>query len=514
MDDKNRVRIECIKRPNKSVYTENYLSTLLSAERINTEHGEAFTGRPVTEIISIDNSVLKFRTEYKLGEIEARRFVQQAVEYEQKTGIHHPDKTWFLIFNSDSAESDYIEIGNITPLLVPMHQYQVVLQEETVNNYLEMVIKIVELYLLAASKHGICIDIGLSNYGVDTERCVYYLDDDFYRWNDFLDFPEFLANMIRSFDFLDQKNISDFSTKIKLLIVKYFKDEHWLTVIAEELRSVFIPENREQVRDALIKSLYGKLTFNYKPGNTSKVIALIADVHANAPALDCALDYLQGRNIKHTLVLGDIVGYGPHPEQCIETLRNNSGFSIIRGNHDHTVATGEITGGSTSLASWTLKWTIDRLDKESKQWLAGLPCYLKDKDWLAVHGSPRDKTFFNGYVYQMNYPENLDELESRGIHICFHGHTHVQKIYYRFRGIDEETVDDMKVIQNCSHALICPGSIGQPRSGYHGVELAIINLETLELEFQRLRYNIDSTINDMTSFKFPSELMDRLRNGT
>lgn len=515
MPEQRNMSVECIGlTPNNSPYSEESIAALLLKQRINTEHGGTYTGRPVTELITTDDCVIKFRTEYKLEESEARRFIEQAIKRERNIGIHHPDKTWFLIFNQGKSESNEVNIANITPLLFPLHQHETILANRSAESYLDLIFRCIELYLTTASGHEISIDLGLSNFGVNDNDQVFYLDDDFYRWNNFQDLPEFLANLIRSFDFLDEHNIARLGTRIRTAILTLFNDSHWLTVIAEELRSVFIPEQRETLRQALIESLYATETFHYQPRETHDVIAIIADIHANAPALNTALKYLQQRNITHTLVLGDIVGYGPHPKQCIDMLDQDTGFSIIRGNHDHAVATGNAVAGATSLAGWTLNWTIENLDNQAKQWLAALPCYLQHENWLAVHGSPRDKTFFNGYVYQMNYTENLDELQSRNIPLCFHGHTHVQKIYYRQRGVDDATDTDVAVLKNMSHALLCPGSIGQPRSGKPGVELAIINTETLELEFQRLSYDMEQTINDMTRYNFPPGLMDRLRSGT
>ena len=69
------------------------IAKLLENQRITTEHGGTYTGRPVTELITTENCIIKFRTEYKLGVLEARRFIEQAIEREKDIRIHHPDKT-------------------------------------------------------------------------------------------------------------------------------------------------------------------------------------------------------------------------------------------------------------------------------------------------------------------------------------------------------------------------------------------------------------------------------------
>ena len=506
-------KVECISPPEGSPYTGDRLVDFLSGNRISTRHGDEFTGRPVTQIVTTEIGVIKFRTEYTLPDLEAHRFVAKAVERERQIGIHHPLKTWFLIYATDELGHQSIDIANITPLLTPLHQCKIQASAAGIEHLLSLIVAAIILYIETARQHELSIDLSLSNFGHDENGRVYYIDDDFYRWNQFIDLPEFLAGLIRSLDFLDTSLLDRLGKEVRSAILANFEDKHWLTVIAEGLRNLFIPANREPQRKALIDAFYSNDTFTYQSSNTSRVFALIADIHANAPALQTALDSLAKRQLDDVMVLGDIVGYGPHPKQCIDLLQNNSGFSFIRGNHDHAVATGHTVTGSTSLAGWTLQWTMDNLDPESKQWLQMLPCYLRSDEWLAVHGSPRDKTFFNGYVYQMNYTENLDVLAERNIRLCFHGHTHIQKIYYRERGVDYEAASCDNGLGRMSHSLICPGSVGQPRGGITGVELAIVNLDTLEIEFQRLEYDMQPTIRDMDRHHFPKELAERLQKG-
>jgi len=82
----------------------------------------------------------------------------------------------------------------------------------------------------------------------------------------------------------------------------------------------------------------------------------------------------------------------------VETLRGRDDVLVIRGNHDNAVVTGEISGGTTSLANWSWQWSRERLDDAALAWLAELPCFHAEGDWLAVHGAPVDAAFFNAYV--------------------------------------------------------------------------------------------------------------------
>jgi diadenosine tetraphosphatase ApaH/serine/threonine PP2A family protein phosphatase len=194
-------------------------------------------------------------------------------------------------------------------------------------------------------------------------------------------------------------------------------------------------------------------------------------------------------------------------------LRQQDRFNIIRGNHDHAVVSGRFSGGVSSLAGWALQWTLEQINEQDKYWLDSLPPYLREDNWYAVHGSPKDKTFFNAYVYHMSYSDNLTELQSRNIQLCFHGHTHIPAVYYRKNGVDDLSRDRHIKLSTYQHALICPGSIGQPRNNKPGVELALINLDTNELEFYKLTYDMQPTLTDMKKAHFPVALIDRLEKG-
>ncbi len=505
-------RIEIISGQD-SRYSDKDILDVLQKKRITATHGQSFTGRPVTEIACDDKNLVKIRTEYRFAEREARIFTEQAVEKEKQLGIYSPDKTWFLIFEKDTNNNQNVRIANISPLLKPLHHTDEILKTINKSEYLQLITGCINIYLDVAKSHETGIDLSLSNFAIDKENKIYYVDDDTYRWDDFAFLPHFLASLLRSLDWLDKKLVTLLGERTRALLLEHFADSHLITVIAEEVRSLFVADDKLVLRNCLVDAIYSAKAFNYQAVNKSSLIALLADPHANLEALETCINYLQKRGINDAIVLGDIVGYGPYPEECIELIQAQAGYSVIRGNHDHAVATGKKVSGATSVAGWTLNWTQQKLNDDYKDWLANLPPYLSQDNWLAVHGSPCDKTFFNGYVYQMTYTENLDELANRDIPLCFHGHTHIQKIYYRSKGVDSSTEDETKVIQSAKHALICPGSIGQPRSGKVGVEFAVIDLNTLEMEFHRLPYNLDKTITAMQKNKFPGALCERLLEG-
>lgn len=194
-------------------------------------------------------------------------------------------------------------------------------------------------------------------------------------------------------------------------------------------------------------------------------------------------------------------------------LRALPGARVVQGNHDHAVATQRYSLGFSPVSRWVIEWSRERLSPEALNWLDGLPLYLQGDDWIAVHGAPNDKTFFNAYVYEMTYEDNLINMESRQLRLCFHGHTHLPKVYYRKRSQDSSNSALRQNLNDYERALICPGSIGQPRTGRPGVDFALYDRQSGELEFMHLEYNMDATLRDMHSYNFPPNLIERLDRG-
>ncbi|HHM06509.1 MAG TPA: metallophosphoesterase [Gammaproteobacteria bacterium] len=482
----------------------------LNAFEKELEHGGEFTGRPTTHVLANDEHVVKLRLEYRLDALAARRWIEQALARERTLGVHHPAKTWFLLEDPGGAPP---LIANITPRLQALNDGALFEGEAGLSRLLDYFIRILSQYLDAAVQHDLCLDLGLSNFGVDRQGEIYYLDDDLYAWDQFNALTNYLAIFVRAQSALTVAAAREIGRFLREKIDSSFRDSHWSAAVAEQLRGAFVPETRRAVLAALVEALYTQRAVAYRGGGRGRLLALLADVHANAPALETVLTYLDQRDVGHGILLGDVVGYGPHPAQCIDLLKDLEWMDVVCGNHDYAVVQGGASSGMSALAAWGIDWTVGQLDAERKAWLAGLPLYLNDEQWLAVHGAPRDKTFFNAYVYHMTYRDNLDELAARDIRFCFHGHTHMPKVYLRRDGVDEESDDARQSMTDYHHALVCPGSVGQARNGTVAAQFALLDTETWEIEFHTLGYAADSVVADMRSLHFPAQLIERTEQG-
>ncbi|MFP4561492.1 MAG: metallophosphoesterase family protein [Thiohalorhabdus sp.] len=479
--------------------------------------GEFFTGRPGTGVVYGDGRVAKVRLDLELDWETARRWARHALDGERALGLHHPAKTWFL-----ARVDGENRVGNVAPLLDPLHQ---ALPSMGGDDQRRILGQVLEVYLEAVTGTGKRLDEGLSNFGRDRQGRLYYLDDDTYDWDDFRSLAEALGNWIRLPLDLGTEELSALGEDLGCGVLRHFSDPHWLRVLAQRLNRLFVAnEEQAERRAALVAgvqsghpSFRARVAAAGQTGETepagSEVLAILADIHANRPALEAVLAYLEAEGISRGIVLGDVVGYGPHPLGCIELLRD-SGLTLLKGNHDHAAANSQSRKGFSNTAYWVIEWTRQVLGEEAKGWLDDLPCCLEGEDWLALHGAPRDPTFFHGYVYRMTYEANLDELADRGVPICFHGHTHVQGTYFRTpEGTDGFSGEEGQDLREWRHCLVCPGSVGQPRDKSPGAAFATFDPGTGHLDFHRVRYDMDPVLAEMEEQGFPPPLLDRLRTG-
>lgn len=484
------------------------IENLLTLPLIELEHGKTFTGRPHTRLHSDDHNILKIRTELHFDEKSAKRWVNQALEKERLLNIHLPSKTWFVAIPQHGGDP---LIGNICPLVKPLHSLLFNITESS-PKIIELIEKVWWMYFKIATLHNLRLDEGLSNFGLSGDGQIYYLDDEVYNWDCFLLAAQTLGTYLRALPWLNKENSAEIGSCLRNLILEFF-GQQYLTVLAELIRNTFIPDAKKPLLNALVNALMEGQTKTRAapPKNTQRFMAILADVHANFPALETVLAYLKQENISEGLVLGDVVGYGPHPVECIERLQNST-LTVLKGNHDHGLALGEFGKGFSKTAQWGLRWNLERVSIEHRQWLENLAPMLLNDQWLAVHGSPIDPLFFFAYVYEMTYERNLDRLQERNISLCFHGHTHLPGMYGRIAGKpDQFYLEEVIDLNQFAHSLVCPGSVGQPRNRQLGAQFVIYDRVENKIHFKCLDYPIDKTIRDMESYHFPHALINMLK---
>lgn len=235
------------------------------------------------------------------------------------------------------------------------------------------------------------------------------------------------------------------------------------------------------------------------------MLAIISDIHSNAVALQAVLEDIDSRGISKIYCLGDIVGYGPQPGECLDMIAGHVTTSIL-GNHDHAVLYGpeNFNLGAESAVFWTRATLENEKDNEirSRRWefLASLPERLiirpswpcKAEEMLLVHGSPRKP--ITEYIFPddpRTSPNKMSAIFERFSHACFVGHTHMPGVFYEEDlFIPSEELPENRVKLTSDKMLINVGSVGQPRDRNPRACYVIVHDDVVE--FIRIEYNVDN----------------------
>jgi len=236
---------------------------------------------------------------------------------------------------------------------------------------------------------------------------------------------------------------------------------------------------------------------------------IIADIHGNLEALEVVLHELRG--VAQIISLGDLVGYGPNPNEVVEKICS-LGIPSVAGNHDKA-AVGEMNlEWFVDHAKEALIWTREQLTVTSSQFLGSLPLTLEFEDFQIVHGSLRSPL----EEYIETFAEAVPNLELMTKSLLFVGHTH-RPIYVvqRAEGYDGWRLKDNQIIRVSEYqkVLINPGGVGQPRDGDPRASFGVYDSEKREFTLHRVEYNVAAVQEKMRKVGLPQILSDRLAFG-
>lgn len=220
------------------------------------------------------------------------------------------------------------------------------------------------------------------------------------------------------------------------------------------------------------------------------LLGVVSDIHGNNVALEAVLADMG--EVDKLVCLGDIVGYGPAPKQCLKTVREQFD-TVLKGNHDRDVQ--KTDPYTNELANAGLAYAREKLSEEEITWLDSLPetqtVEFDGKKILLAHSHPTDTdTYVRPGAFPRLRPYLDDEL---GVFI---GHTHVQ----------HKALIDGKLIMN-------PGSVGQPRDGPTTAAYALFDTETNDLELRRVEYDISAVYDAVEDAGLPQKIGTRLKEG-
>jgi predicted phosphodiesterase len=234
--------------------------------------------------------------------------------------------------------------------------------------------------------------------------------------------------------------------------------------------------------------------------------AIISDVHANLEALGEVLKDIKRRNIKQILFLGDAVGYGPNPNECVTLLKKNSKV-LLAGNHDRAAVGLTSTKNFAPHARAAILWTASVLAEESKKTIKEFQTSksLKRQDILLVHSSPWKP---DEWHYLRSYEAAERSFRSFKHWICFIGHSHIPFILERLSSSEMLTCGEETELNKNSRYIINVGSVGQPRDGDPRACYTIIT--DAKVGLIRVEYPMKRTQQKMRKAGLPGSLIEGL----
>jgi diadenosine tetraphosphatase ApaH/serine/threonine PP2A family protein phosphatase len=241
-------------------------------------------------------------------------------------------------------------------------------------------------------------------------------------------------------------------------------------------------------------------------------VAIFTDIHSNLPAAEAVMNAIDEAGIEHRWCLGDIVGYGAQPDECVKLVRERCDLSLV-GNHDLAVTGGIDTAVFSASAAAAVDWTRQQAKEETIEFLKGLKPEDTSQEVGLYHASPRDPV----WEYVLAVDQAAECIEEQAHRISFIGHSHVALWF----GIS----DDRKLSEGgqapAGHTiempggrwLLNPGSAGQPRDGDPRAAWLELDTDPWQVTYHRVEYEIDGAAEAIREAGLPGLLADRLYVG-
>jgi predicted phosphodiesterase len=262
-------------------------------------------------------------------------------------------------------------------------------------------------------------------------------------------------------------------------------------------------------------------------------VGVVSDIHSNLVALEAVMEHMGP--VDALWCMGDFVGYGPCPNECMSLLREHEVVAIA-GNHDLAVIGAISTRDFNPDAARATAWTAEQLNEEHRRFLESLPPYLETDGVTFAHGSPREPVWeyvLNTAVASMNFPAFATQL-------CLIGHSHIPTLFMLEEGQSEDgpplewlsantrnaflwdslsdvggsyMPDGSSAHLQDSRFILNPGSVGQPRDRDPRAAYLTLDTENWLAEWHRVEYDVESVQATMRALELPSFLIERLARG-
>jgi diadenosine tetraphosphatase ApaH/serine/threonine PP2A family protein phosphatase len=236
--------------------------------------------------------------------------------------------------------------------------------------------------------------------------------------------------------------------------------------------------------------------------------AVLSDIHGNLAALRAVLGDIG--SVDAVWCLGDVVGYGPDPNECVDLVRQHAAI-CLGGNHDWAAAAKMDLNAFNTEAAKAITWTRQQLTGENLTFLAGLPCVLHQGEVMLAHGSPRDP-LWEYIVTARAAQENFARFATAW---CLVGHTHSPMLFRQGEGVVKlvDLAHGGSLHIGAGRFIINPGSVGQPRDGDPRSSYLLLDTTAQAVHLRRVAYPILETQARMMKAHLPARLSSRLEYG-
>ena len=238
-------------------------------------------------------------------------------------------------------------------------------------------------------------------------------------------------------------------------------------------------------------------------------IGIVSDIHSNLPALQAVLDDMGA--VDSLLCLGDFVGYGPWPNECVDLLRERGAVSIA-GNHDLAVIGAISTEEFNPDAAYASAWTTNELRPDIRLYLESLAPLGEAGGITLAHGSPREPI----WEYLLSVDSAAESFRRFSTSLCLVGHSHIPCVFSKHDGknptgayVDPGT----RLALKGARYIANPGSVGQPRDRDPRASYAVLDSDQSVLEWRRVDYDIAAVQHRIIEAGLPHNLADRLSRG-
>lgn len=245
-------------------------------------------------------------------------------------------------------------------------------------------------------------------------------------------------------------------------------------------------------------------------------ILIISDIHANLTAFQAVLEHAQNQ-WDIIWFLGDLVGYGPDPNECVQELQKHKHVALS-GNHDQAVLGNLDIKSFNREAKYAITWTQEAISSDTYDYLQSLPSKQVEGNFTLAHASPRYPVW--EYILDpFTASENFNWFETE---FCLVGHTHVPVIFEeRLNGFRKVNVrppsyahgHEALLFLGPERLIINPGSVGQPRDSDPRAAYALLDTEAMTWSYQRVPYAIREVQERMEKCGMPKRLVNRLAYG-